>query len=150
MALVPQHKPPPPDALENRLKQLAQLRQPDSMIPHAENGASDEAGEDGTAGAAASYGVRDFLRAQIERRWSLDLAHARDVTVRIHVVVAGDGTVTKAEIVDRARYASDAVWRAVALSARNAVLLSSPLRLPAGAGAPLDVTLALNPDDAVR
>jgi hypothetical protein len=142
---------PPPDALEVRLKRLALLRQPDSTLPHADNGASDEAANDGSEAAGASaYRVRDFLRAQVERRWSLDLARARNVTVRIRVVVAEDGTVSKAEIVDHAHYASDAAWRAIALSARNAVLLSSPLELPAGAAAPLDVVLALNPKDALR
>ncbi|HEY3776812.1 MAG TPA: hypothetical protein VGL35_02010 [Rhizomicrobium sp.] len=140
------------DPLEIRLRKLAQLRQPDSTMPHPDNGASDAVSDNNEArGAQPSYRVRDFLRAQVERRWSLDLARAQNITVRIRVVVARDGTVTKAEIVDRGRYASDAAWRAVALSARNAVLLSSPLSLPASAaGAPLDVTLALNPKDASR
>jgi len=59
--------------------------------------------------------------------------------------------VTEAYIVDRIRYETDAAWRAVALSARNAVLLSSPLNLPAGyAGNPIDVILAMNPKDAIH
>jgi hypothetical protein len=95
--------------------------------------------------------VSDFLRAQVERRWSLDLKRARNAIILVHVKVARDGTVTEAEIVDRARYANDAAWRAVALSARNAVLLSSPLSLPAGySGGPIDVTLAMNPKDVTR
>ncbi|MGH6890293.1 MAG: hypothetical protein ACREHF_14045 [Rhizomicrobium sp.] len=152
VALAPARKRPPPDALEIRLKQLALLRQPDSSIAHPDNGASDEAAnENSESPGGNAYRVRDYLRAQVERRWGVDLSRAHDVTVRIRVVVAKDGTVTKAEIVDRARYARDTAWRSVALSARNAVLLSSPLALPAGPlSAPLDVILALNPKDALR
>jgi hypothetical protein len=153
VALSPSRKQPPPDALEIRLRQLARLRQPDSTIPHPDNGASDEAATSDSAapGAMAAYHVRDFLQAQVERRWNLDLKHARNVTILIHVVVARDGTIDHADIVDRARYASDAAWRSLALSARNAVLLSSPLDLPSGYKAgPIDATLALNPKDVMR
>jgi hypothetical protein len=139
--------------LEIRLKQLAKLRQPDSTLPHLENGASDEAPttNDARPGEMAGYRVSDFLRAQVERRWSLDLKHARNIVILVHVKVARDGTVTDAEVVDRARYTTDAAWRTVALSARNAVLLSSPLNLPSGySGAPIDVTLALNSRDVMR
>jgi hypothetical protein len=135
------------DPLELRLKQLARLRQPDSTVPHLENGASDEV----ATPSVGSYRVNDFLRAQVERRWSLDLKHGRNAIIMIHVRVERDGTVTEADIVDKARYANDATWRATALSARNAVLLSSPLNLPAGyAGSSIDVVLAMNPKDAMR
>ncbi|HEX4079622.1 MAG TPA: hypothetical protein VHX61_12205 [Rhizomicrobium sp.] len=153
VTLAPSRKLPPPDTLEIRLRQLAKLRQPDSTLPHLDNGASDEAATSDTAapGAMAAYRVRDFLQAQVERRWNLDLKRARNVVILIHVVVARDGTIDHADIVDRARYASDAAWRAVALSARDAVLLSSPLNLPSGYKAgPIDVTLALNPKDVLR
>jgi hypothetical protein len=153
VALAPSRKQPPPDVLEIRLRQLARLRQPDSTIPLPDNGASDEAATSDNAapGAMAAYRVRDFLQAQVERRWNLDLKHARDEVILIHVVVARDGTIDQADIVDRARYASDAAWRSLALSARNAVLLSSPLNLPSGYKAgPIDVTLALNPKDVMR
>jgi len=153
VALSPSRKQPPPDALEIRLRQLARLRQPDSTIPHPDNGASDVAAtsDDAAPGAMAAYRVRDFLQAQVERRWNLDLKRARNVVILIHVVAARDGTIDHADIVDRARYASDAAWRSLALSARNAVLLSSPLNLPSGyRSAPIDVTLALNPKDVLR
>ena len=51
--------------------------------------------------------------------------------VAIRVVLHRDGTVEKAEIVDDRRYRTDPAYRTIALSARNAVLLSSPLSLPA-------------------
>ncbi|HEX4156970.1 MAG TPA: hypothetical protein VHY79_00720 [Rhizomicrobium sp.] len=152
VALSPTRRQPVQDPLEIRLKQLAKLRQPDSTVPHLENGASDDMATTNDASAGtAGYGVSDFLRAQVERRWSLDLKRARNAIILLHVKVARDGTVTEAKIVDRARYANDAAWREVALSARNAVLLSSPLNLPANyAGGPIDVTLAMNPKDVMR
>jgi len=62
-----------------------------------------------------------------------------------------DGTIVKAEIVDRERSSTDAVYRSVALSARNAILLASPLTIPAGqlAGT-VDVTIDLNPRATLR
>jgi hypothetical protein len=151
VSLSPERKLPPPDVLEIRLRQLAKLRQPDSMLPHLDNGASDEAAASAQPGADAGYRVRDFIRAQVERRWSLDLTRARDVVIMLHVVVRRDGRIDRAEIIDHTRLANDAAWRAVALSARNAVLLSSPLNFPAGyPHGRLDLVLALSPNDVVR
>jgi hypothetical protein len=153
VALSPSRKLPPPDTLEIRLKALARLRQPETVLPSLDNaGASDAAATSDSAspGVQAAYRVRDFIRAQVLRRWGLDLKQARNIVILIHVVVARDGSVNSAEIVDRSRYASDSAWRAVALSVRNAVILSSPLTLPPGQAGPIDVTLALNPRDALR
>jgi hypothetical protein len=153
IALSPTRRPPLQDPLEIRLKQLAKLRQPDSNHPHLENGAADDAPTTNNAppGEMSGYRVSDFLRAQVERRWSLDLKHARNIVILVHVKVAPDGAVVGAEIVDRTRYLNDAAWRAIALSARNAVLLSSPLNLPSGySGGAIDVTLALNSRDVTR
>jgi hypothetical protein len=62
-----------------------------------------------------------------------------------------DGIVSKAEIVDQLRFNSDATYHSIALSARNAVLLSSPIALPAGAYDDIiDMILNLNPRDALR
>jgi outer membrane biosynthesis protein TonB len=152
VALSPKPRREVQDPLELRLKQLAKLRQPDSTMPHIENGASDDVATTSNAPLGeGSYRVTDFLRAQVERRWSLDLRRGRNTIVMIHIRVAREGSVTEADIVDRARYANDAVWRAIALSARNAVLLSSPLNLPSGyTGGPIDIVLAMNPKDAMR
>jgi TPP-dependent 2-oxoacid decarboxylase len=51
-------------------------------------------------------------------------------SVLIRVEMTSTGAVIKAEIADIARFHSDATYRAIALSARNAVLLSSPFALP--------------------
>jgi hypothetical protein len=82
----------------------------------------------------STYGVKDFIRAQVERRWNPNrqAIKGRKWTVAIHILIARDGTVNQAEIVDEARYRADKAYFDFALSARNAVLLSSPLSLPAG------------------
>jgi hypothetical protein len=83
----------------------------------------------------ATYGVKDFIRAQVERRWNPNrqAIKGRNWTVAIHILIARDGTVNQAEIVDEVRYRPDPAYFEFALSARNAVLLSSPLSLPPGA-----------------
>jgi len=49
------------------------------------------------------------------------------------------------------RHATDAVFRQIAMSAKNAVLLSSPILLPAGNyPAQTEMTIQLNPRDAMR
>jgi hypothetical protein len=130
---------------------LAKLRQPQTD-PRLLNGV-------GTSGLAVAgngtglqpgYSVKDYIRAQVERRWNLDTAAlgGRNFVIAIHVVLAADGAVTKAEILDEARLGADA--HSIALSARNAVLLSSPFALPAGHQGIMDMTLNLNPRDTLR
>jgi outer membrane biosynthesis protein TonB len=131
----------PADDLTQRLKQLAQLKQPAPPVP-ANPRQQDGAGASNVTAAAAdaarardsTYGVKDFIRAQVERRWNPNrqAIKGRKWTVAIHILIARDGTVNQAEIVDEARYRADKAYFDFALSARNAVLLSSPLSLPAG------------------
>jgi hypothetical protein len=134
---------PRTDELETKLQALAELRQPDSAqsIPRllAANG-------DGASGRPGR-GLDDLIRAQVERRWNLDLATLGN-TIRVEMTNAG--VVLKAEIVDSSR-TTDPGYREVAVSARNAVLLSSPLSLPAGHyQGVMDMVLYLNPRDALR
>jgi hypothetical protein len=132
----------PADALSARLKQLAQLRQPDPPIPanprrQDGSGASDVTATSANAAPAqdATYGVKDFIRAQIERRWNLDGAQVKsaDWAVAIHIMLRPDGSVSQADIVDNPLYRSSPAYRDFARSARNAVLLSSPIAVPPGA-----------------
>jgi hypothetical protein len=157
-ATAPAEPQPPPekiqeprDELQLRLEALAKLRQPDTS---GRSGTSDRSASNGAAqGPRAAYSVKDLIRAQVERRWSLDLEGlgARNFVVPIHVVLTHDGIVTKAEIVDQQRFNSDATYRAIALSARNAVLLSSPIALPNGAyDDVIDMVLNLSPRDTLR
>jgi len=134
--------PVPADDLNARLRKLAQLRQPASStppMPRQQNGTglSNVTATSADAGSApdATYSVKDFIRAQVERRWNPDRTSVKigDWRVAIHILLDRDGTVSGAYIVDEARYRSDKAYMAFAFSARNAVLLSSPLALPPGA-----------------
>ena len=143
------------DELQAKLEAFAKLRQPDSgRQALGSSGTSKYAAtSDGAALGPAAYSVNDFIRAQVERRWNLDLTILEDpnLTVSIHVVLTRDGIIKKAEIVDNGRFKSDAVYHSIALSARNAVLLSSPIALPAGQYADiLDIVLNMNPKDMVK
>ncbi|HEY4124045.1 MAG TPA: hypothetical protein VGM36_05490 [Rhizomicrobium sp.] len=155
--VAPQKTKPLPDELESKLRTLSKLRQPPSETPLEadETGASNVSAEsDGAArGPRAAYSMRDYIRAQVERRWSLDLSNIRnrDVAIPIRIEITSRGVVNKAEIVEATRAATDRAYRDVAISARNAVLLSSPIALPAGHyESVMTVTLLLNPKDTLR
>ncbi|HVM80175.1 MAG TPA: hypothetical protein VMU06_14225 [Stellaceae bacterium] len=152
--------PAPQNALEAQLRSLARLHQPPPQAPpnpgrQAGSGASNVDASSETASAAnrATYSVKDFIRAQIEQRWNFDLQSlgSGDLAVTLHLVINRDGSVSKAEIVeDRAR-AADPAYRELAQSARNAALLSSPLKLPAGSyEAVADILLTMNPREVRR
>jgi hypothetical protein len=73
-----------------------------------------------------------------------------EVSVPIHVEITSAGVVLKAEIVDTAR-AADPDYHEIAVSARNAVLLSSPIALPPGHYQDvMDMVLYLDPREALR
>jgi hypothetical protein len=153
-AYAPNRTKQPKDALEVQLRNLSRLRQPDSDLK-IENGASaDMATTNGAqAGAATVYSVRDYIRAQILRRWVFDFSTLgnRNISIPLRVSLTGRGVVIVAEIMDHHRYMTDKVFRDVALSARNAVLLSAPFKLPTGAPKDgIDFTLDLNPRDTLR
>ena len=81
------------------------------------------------------------------RRWTLDLSRAanRPLVVPIRVTMKRDGTIASAEIVEQTRAKTDALYRDIAIGARNAVLLSSPIALPAG-DYPKEMHFTLNLD----
>jgi len=133
---------PSRDDLGARLSRLAKLQQPNTPIPSSPRRPLNGSGlsnlsatsVDAAAARDATYGVKDFIRAQVERRWHVDnrtLASAGAV-VAIHIMLNRDGSVSRAEIVDNPSRHSDSAYRELALSARNAVLLSSPLAVPPG------------------
>jgi len=150
----------PTDDLNTRLKQLAQLKQPPAPVPpnprqQDGSGASNVTTTSADAARArdASYSVKDFIRAQVERRWNPDrnAIKAGDWTVAIHIVLDPDGTVSRAEIVNEARYRSDKAYLDFARSARNAVLLSSPLSVPPGAyEIAKDIVVDFDPKQVLR
>ena len=139
------------------MEALSKLRQPDSdtRLRDGAGVSNVAAGNNGARrGQAAAYSVRDYVRAQVVRHWSLNLDELgdRNVVVAIHVVLKPDGTLSKAEIVDDPSLNKDAVLHSIALSARNAVVLSAPFTFPAGGIAPdaADMVLTLNPRDVLR
>ena len=154
--VAPIKSPPLTDELETKLQALAQLRQPETDTHNEVNGSGISnmlaANDDVTSGLEGPYSVKDFILAQVERRWNLDVASLGNsqFSVPIHVEITNNGVVIKAEIMDTARFA-DPAYREIAVSARNAVLLSSPLSLPAGHyQGVMDMVLNLNPRDTLR
>lgn len=149
-------RPVPIDDLDMRLRGLAKLRQPETKLPTIENsaGVSDvDAASDALPGDNAAYALKDFVRAQVLRRWSLNLGKLgkRDFDIALHVVMTREGKITEAEIIDKKRYTDDAVFHQIALSARNAAILASPIALPPGNYEPvMRMTLALNTRDALQ
>jgi hypothetical protein len=133
-------RPAPIDDFDAKLRGLARLRQAPSSLPALDNAtsATDATSSGAVPGDEATYGVRDKLG---KRRF----------VIPIHIVMGQDGTILAAEIVDTQRYSSDAVYRSIALSARNAVLLSSPIVFPSGTfNSTIEMTLDFNPRDMVR
>ncbi|MBV8650231.1 MAG: hypothetical protein JO255_02115 [Alphaproteobacteria bacterium] len=158
-ASKPPQPAPPVEDLQATLRSLAQRQQQQAQTPpnpRQQDGVGSSnvtASNDSALGRQATYSVKDFIRAQIERHWIFDAATigSSDIRVSIHVVINRDGTVSRAEIVDEARYAEDANYLALARSARNAAYLSSPLNLPPGRYDEVrDIVLIFNPRDALR
>ena len=130
--------PQPPDELSARLQQLAKLSQPVPAQPPAPNtqegtGVSTRSvASDAALGNDATYRVKDFLRAQIERRWNVAVPRATGLTASIRLEIQPDGTVQRAEIVYEPARRNNKAYEEFARSARNAALLSSPLTLLPG------------------
>ncbi|MGN6517315.1 MAG: hypothetical protein ACTHLR_15910 [Rhizomicrobium sp.] len=153
-AYAPNRTKAPADELEVQLKNLSKLRQPDSDLKIENGAAADSATTNGAApGSVTAYSVRDYIRAQILRRWVFDFSELgnRNVSIPLRVALTGRGVVIAVEILNRDRFVKDRIYRDVALSARNAVLLSAPFKLPDGAPKEgIDFTLDLNPRDTLR
>ena len=137
----------PVDPMTARLQALAQLRGADTAL------ASADAGSGGAGGGDGNYALKDFIRAQILRRWLPDLgvAGARNLPVVVEVRLLRSGVIEDVRIVDQARFHNDGAFRNMALSARNAALLSSPIRLPPGRYDRVTVlTIDLDPKAVLR
>lgn len=152
--VAPSKKTPPTDDVEAKLRGLAQLREPDAPLLAPNNAEiANTNSTNGAAGDEATYSLRDFVRAQVERRWSLNLEALgkRNFSILVRIEMTRKGTITLAEIVDKQRFKTDAVYRDIAISARNAVILSSPIVLPEGHYREMmDMVLDLNPRDTLR
>ena len=155
-ATAPNKTSEPVDELEQQLKALSKLKQPNTDTRlQGEQGTSDYAqnGNDNESGGQGMYHTRDIIRAQVLRRWSLDMTRLgnRNFDILIHVQLKRDGTVVEADIVDMQRFKTDSTYRWIALSAKNALILSSPLTLPPDMDRNnLELTLKLNPRDTMQ
>jgi len=118
----------PVDPMTARLQALAQIRGADTALPSA------DAGSGGAGGGDGNYALKDFIRAQILRRWLPDLgvAGAHNLPVVVEVRLLRSGVIEDVRIVDQVRFHNDGAFRNMALSARNAALLASPIQLPPG------------------
>jgi hypothetical protein len=126
----PQGTKEPQDELSAKLRALAQLKTPDAALPNADNSATPGGGGDGDG--EGNYALKDFIRAQILRRWLPDLSipGARDMPVVVRVRLLKSGMIDDVTIVDQKRFYLDKAFRNMALSARDAALLASPIQIP--------------------
>lgn len=125
----------PVDALDAKLKALARLKQPRTELKLDQGrGVSNVDAANGEPGNSATYSIRDYVLAQVLRRWTLDLSKTKDkpLVIAVQVTMKRDGSIIEATIVEQARAKIDAYYRDIAVGARNAVLLSSPISLPPG------------------
>lgn len=94
----------------------------------------------------------DLIRQQVQKNWSIPVGarDAKDLVIRLRLVIEKDGTVSGIEIVDKSRY-GDPVFRVAADSAVRAVLRSSPLKNlpPEKFSAWKDVEMIFDPKDMV-
>ncbi len=145
--------PAPLDPLDAKLKALSELRAPEAATADERTGAGKTsmiAVNEASPGELAA--AKDLIRVQVMRRWNLDLKNlpGGEVSVPIRVLVGSDGVVLKAELIDTPR-SGDPGYREIALSAKNAVLMSSPFTLPPGHyRGKMDLVLDLNPRDALH
>jgi len=121
---------------KNKRKTNASLDDLLSDVKDVEESTGDDGAPAEALGDTVTASEIDVLRQHIKRCWNVPagVQGARDLAVTIRMEVAQDGTVTKAEIVDKARMNSnDEPFKAAANSAKRAVLdpQCNPLPLPA-------------------
>ena len=107
----------------------------------------------GALGQPGNSKLKDYIRAQVERRWQVALENPTNVAwvISLRLVLEADGSVAKVEVLPDARYSDNQQYLAVAKSARDAALLSSPLRMPIGiAAVPQEIVLDLDSREATR
>ncbi len=100
------------------------------------------------AGGTGTASLEDFIRVQITRRWQIG-PDAPDAHVSLRIRIGRDGIVLAAVPVNDG--GEDKVLHALAIAARNAALLSSPLQFPRGTFAITgEMVVDLNTRDARR
>jgi len=108
---------------------------------------------DAALGQAGNEKLKDYIRAQVERRWQIAANNPGSAAwvISLRLVLEADGSVALAEVLPDSRYGNDRRYLAVAKSARDAALLSSPLRMPIGIPAvPREIVIELDSREATR
>ena len=132
----PKAKPAPPrDDFDMLLKTVERMKQADATAsPRDEKpvAAKPSQAQPTTSAEPISMSEKDAIRAQIERCWNVPAGarEAENLIVEVKVLLNPDGSVVRADIVDDGRYSKDTFYRTAADSARRAVYLCSPLRVP--------------------
>ena len=133
---------PKPD--KDKKSDLKARKQPqaalEDLLKDVDKEADESQGDDGapaqTIGDTVTASEIDALRQHMRKCWVVPagIKGAKDMAVDIKMEISKDGTVTKADIVDKSRMASDSAFRTAAESAKRAVLdpQCSPLPLPPG------------------
>ncbi|MHB1207988.1 MAG: cell envelope integrity protein TolA [Rhodospirillaceae bacterium] len=134
----------PPEKITDSVAALLRMAQAAHGTAAAGNGQS---GAGQSVRGAGGSTLKDFIRAQIERRWQIDVG-APDMVVTLRLVIAADGNVLAAAVLEDP--GRDRAKQSVTMAARNAALLSSPLQFPPGLDGAGELTVELNTRDTRR
>jgi hypothetical protein len=161
----PKAKPEPPkpdqkqlasdfDALLKNLTRQKTAPTPDVQPKAKQPPAQQQASSQPIAplGSQLTVSEKDLLIHQIEQCWNIPAGakDAQNLIIDIHIDVDREGTATNVDIVDKARYAADAFFRAAADSAVRAIRNPNcrPLKLPPDKYEQWkSITLSFNPKD---
>lgn len=142
---TPPKKPVEEDPFKDLMKNVEKYRQqpkastppPSQAAPSAPTqGATNSANSPRILNAPvadrATMSEKDAIRAQIEQNWVFDVGAKgiESMVIVLRVYMNPDGTVSKVDVTDTLRYNTDSGFRAVADTARRAVLKSQPLKYP--------------------
>jgi len=138
---VPPDKPKPQkpaqqaQSFDSLLKNVEQMKTPSPDTPPQPQQDTQPQPDNSVSDLSApqmSSSEKDAIASQVGNNWYLDPGKKgfEDFTIEIRATLAQDGTVLTAQIVDQARMATDANYRAAAEAARRAVLKASPIKAP--------------------
>jgi hypothetical protein len=136
---------PEEDTLTSKLQALSRLRAPDGPLTLGNGGGGNSGG--------GGMSLADFVRMQIIRRWMPVLTNRqrREQPVQLRITVTDKGEFNEVTILDRQDFDGNLLYRSMAITARNAAVLSSPIAMPPGTWPrATTLTITLNPRDASR
>jgi hypothetical protein len=136
---------PEEDALTAKLQALSHLRAPEGPLTLGNGG--------GGNGGGGGMSLTDFVRMQIMRRWMPVLTNRqrREQPVQLLITVTDKGEFSEVTILDRQDFDGNLLYRSMAITARNAAVLTSPIAMPPGAWPKATtLTITLNPRDVSR